>query len=724
MKNIWKIFSGDLKRLITNPFPLIIALGLCAIPSLYAWFNIYANWDPYANTANVQIAVVNEDEGYQKSDGSIVNMGDEVVDSLKENNKIGWVFLEQEDEALEGVYSGDYYAAIVITSDFTYSMYNVFKEEFAGPTITYYENEKRNAIAVKITDSAVSSLKATINKQFIEVVASNIFEQTNQLSEEMQEADGFAVLEGKLTDLNDNLISYSAMIDSFQASNAALSEAVSDVNKDIPDLSQKISSGSGSITDAKSKLSSTQTTLGSFSQNVQDNMNSIQTSINQIATDIENSSLATNAQQTADSLNQTLTDTSGLISQLDELNANFLAQIETGELPADEAERLQRIIDTIGTINSGASDINAVIGTLNQENGGGTIVADTVTSYTGSITQVLNNCTLAVENMRDIYVNSLVPQMDNLISSMSQMLTNVTSLLDNLNDTLGDMSIIFDGIETTVSGTNDSLEQIQKVIDDVSARLTELLERLDEASEDEKAEALLNFLQGDPESYGEFFSQPVEVETVAVYEVENYGTAMMPFYSVLALWVGGTILVAIIKVKAEPKGLTDVKSYQLYFGRYLLFWLLGQIQAAIIVFGDLYLLKCKVQYPGLLWLTASLSSFTFTLLIYSLALSFGDVGKALAVVIMVIQIAGSGGSFPIELLPEIYQKIYIFFPFPYAINAMREALAGMYGSDYMKYLAELLIFAVAAMLIGLVIRIPFVRINHFMEERMEDTKLM
>jgi len=172
------------------------------------------------------------------------------------------------------------------------------------------------------------------------------------------------------------------------------------------------------------------------------------------------------------------------------------------------------------------------------------------------------------------------------------------------------------------------------------------------------------------------------------------------------------------------KNLKNVKSYQLFFGRYLLFFVMGQLQALIIVLGDIYILHCQILYPGWFWLVASLASVTFTLLIYSLALSFGDVGKALAVVIMVIQIAGSGGTFPIELLPAVYRNIYIFFPFPYAINAMRETIGGMYGSDYMKNLAELMIFAVVGLLIGLVIRIPFVKLNHFVEKRMEDTKMM
>ena len=199
---------------------------------------------------------------------------------------------------------------------------------------------------------------------------------------------------------------------------------------------------------------------------------------------------------------------------------------------------------------------------------------------------------------------------------------------------------------------------------------------------------------------------------------------MTPFYSVLAIWVGMTILVSILKVKAEPKGLTNVKSYQLFFGRYLLFLLLNEVQAVIIVLGDIYILHCQVMYPGLFFLAAALTSLTFSLLIYALTLSFGDIGKALAVVVMVIQIAGSSGTFPIELLPTVYQKIYIFFPFPYAINAIRETIGGMYADTYVKSLSELLIFAVGALIVGLVIRIPFVGINHYMEERMEDTKMM
>ena len=425
--------------------------------------------------------------------------------------------------------------------------------------------------------------------------------------------------------------------------------------------------------------------------------------------------------------------------ELNRLREHLKKVIVEESVSDDDRAVIQKIIETIESINGGATDIEKAISSINQIAMGfsgdsqtdaintqvsGSMVADAINQSLSDMTQVLTTCSQAIANMQEMYTTSLVPQLNNVIDSMSQMLNNVSDILTRLDDTLGDMNSVFSGIETTVTGANDSLEQIQTVIDGVSEKLTKLLERLNSVEDDEKVQAFIEFMKGDPEGYGEFFSQPVLVTTEEVYPIPNYGSAMTPFYSILAIWVGGTILVALIKVKAEPKDLENVKSYQLFFGRYLLFFVMGQLQALIIVLGDIYILHCQILYPGWFWLVASLASVTFTLLIYSLALSFGDVGKALAVVIMVIQIAGSGGTFPIELLPAVYRNIYIFFPFPYAINAMRETIGGMYGSDYMKNLAELMIFAVVGLLIGLVIRIPFVKLNHFVEKRMEDTKMM
>lgn len=336
----------------------------------------------------------------------------------------------------------------------------------------------------------------------------------------------------------------------------------------------------------------------------------------------------------------------------------------------------------------------------------------------------LTTCYQSVENVRNLYVTSLVPQMNVLMDSMQQVMDNVNSMLSTLDQALGDMDQVFDGVLDTVDSTNESLIQTSDVIHEVSDRLTEITDRLEAVSEDQRAQELVSVLGGDPSVYGKFFSEPVVVNTNEIYPVSNYGSAVTPFYTALAIWVGTIFLTALFKVHADPKELDHPRPSQLFLGRYLTFFVLSQIQTLVIVLGDLLIFKVQCLHPGMFWFASSVTGFVFSILIYSLAISFGDVGKALVVVMVVIQIAGSSGTFPIELLPDFYRRVYIFFPFPYAINAMRECIGGLYENTYGECLWELLIFAGVALFIGLVVRIPLMGLNRFIEERMEDTKIM
>lgn len=276
----------------------------------------------------------------------------------------------------------------------------------------------------------------------------------------------------------------------------------------------------------------------------------------------------------------------------------------------------------------------------------------------------------------------------------------------------------------TVSSSNGSFNTLKEIISSAKEELNTILSELNEVEDGEKYDQFIRILSTDPEVMGEFFASPVTIQTERVYPVENYGSSVTPFYTILALWVGAVILVALIKVQVEDEKFAGTRSYQRYFGRFLLFFVLDQLQAAIVVLGDLYLLKVQCLEPVLFYIVAAFTSFTFNLLIYTLTVSFGDVGKAFVVVVMVIQIAGSSGTYPIEILPQFNQNIYKYFPFPYAINAMRETIGGMYENDYWMYMSQLAVFAIAALIIGLFVRKPFMKMNHFVEERMEDTKMM
>lgn len=735
MKNIWKIFTGDLKKLVKQPFALVIIIGMCVIPSLYAWFNIFANWDPYANTGGIPVAVVSLDKDYTRKDGSVVNMGESVLESLHSNTSVKWIFLDTEEEAREGVEAGKYYAAIVITDKFTYSMYNVFSDDFENPSLIYYQNQKSNAIATKITDTVAGTLQNTINETFIKVAATTIFEEGNSVSDQMQGDSYVEKFCADLEELNDNLKEYSTMIDTFRAGNDRLEAAITHVNYEIPVMQKKLDATTASLNQSSQNLSSTRDTLSNFSTNVDTSMSTIQTSLEDMKKILDQSKLADDTAQMTKDLNKLARDTNTLNGQVNNLLAALIEQRVQGSVSGGDASTgsgsgntaaTDAAIEALKAMQKELDMMNTVIGSVleSTDEQAAEKAKVNVNNAMNNLKNVIDSCENSVSNMQGIYKNNLVPQMQKVLTNMSDSLNQVTTLVNTLSNTVQNIGVVMEGVGDAVDGTSESLEQIQGVVDGISQKLTDLTEQLEGASEEEMMDILVRFLGGDPDSLGAYFASPVTMETIAMYPVATYGSAMTPFYSTLAIWVGSTILVALVKVKASPKNLKNVQSYQLYFGRYLLFLLLAQIQAAIIVAGDLWLLKVNIVEPGLFFLAASFTATAFSLLIYSLTLAFGDVGKAVCVIVMVLQIAGSSGTFPIELLPDIYQKIYIFFPFPYAITAMREALAGMYGTAYMAALAKLILFMLEGLLIGLVIRIPFVKLNHFVEERMEDTELM
>lgn len=723
MKNILAIFKADVRGLVKNVLALIIIIGLCILPSLYAWFNIYSNWDPYANTGNIKIAAYSEDEGYTGEDGTVQNMGGKILDNLKENTAIGWTMVNSGEEAIEGVKSGDYYAAVVIEKDFSYKMFNMFAEGFANPGITYYENEKKNAVATKITDTAVSTLQQSIDAQFVDVVIRTVFEQTNNVSGEIETNNKIKEFTDKLTAVNNNLITYETTIESLISANKELTTSVGKAQDEIDSLKGQVDTGIDDVTGVQNGISTTRTSLSDFNAKVKESVAQIESSLDKVVSELENTTVTDDVRKMADDMIQTMKDVNTLKKEALKLEA----AIKGIKPPSDYDKETQDALNAIGSVIGNADDIREVINGL-----GITDAADKVTSRieaelakkTDSVEDAVRTCKNYASNMRNMFTNSLMPQIDGILANTEQILATVNTLLESINTTLENTGTIFDGMVSTIGSTNQSLEQMQVIIQGVSEKLKSVTELFNGTTEDERVQALRKLMSGDPDTYGEFFSEPVKIDTVEVYPIANYGSAMTPFYTVLALWVGALLLTALVKVKAEPKNLQGVKLHQLYFGRYLLFFVLGQIQALVVVLGDIYLLHCQILDKGLFWFTASLTSFVFTLLVYSLTLSFGDIGKAVAVVIMVIQIAGSGGTFPIELLPSVYRNIYIFFPFPYAINAMRETIGGMYGNMYVKSLLQLMIFAVAALVLGLVIRKPFIKWNHFVEKRMEDTKMM
>ena len=711
MHNILTIIKRDIKALLTHFFPLVIAIGLCMLPPLYAWFNIYSNWDPYGNSSNVKIAVASEDVGWTDDEtGESYNAGDEVIDSLKENNSIDWVMLDSSEKAVDGVKSGAYYAAVVLSDDFSRNMYHGFMDGLKQPTITYYENEKKNAVAAKITDTAVSTLKNSIDQMYVEIVVSTLFEDADKVEERVNGSDTESgsdsdtpklinTFSDRIDDVNENIKAYKLLLTSLTAADERLNTSLQDADADLDSLQQKAGSASDTLS-------------GKTASGVLDDMNKIASNIDSDLSDLQDA--LDRVQNAADS-SEKQAAYAMVEKNLKNIRSKLNSMIDSLSKLKPHTHLLQNKVNRIITkLQSQVSDINKILDLMDD-------VSGDIDSGLSSLDRTLQQ---KINRLHDSYNNTILPAVEDAVDTIDGALQDGSTALGSISEDIAVMRQIVSGTRQSVTDLNGVMSNTSQSLDDISKDLDDLKNELNGLTERELLQKILDFMHGDPEGYGKFLAEPVGIESEAIYPVENYGSGVAPFYTTLALWVGCIFLLALMKITPSTEGLKDPRPYQLFFGRFGILFLLGQLQWIVIYIGNIYVLKTQCLHPGRMFLTGAVTSFTFMLLCYAVTLAFADLGKAIIVVIVVLQIAGSSGTYPIEVLPEFFQKVYVFFPFPYAINAMRECMFGYYENDYIIYMLQLLAFAAAALLLGLVIRMPFINVKNFMQQRMKDTGMM
>lgn len=689
MRNAFKIFFSDLRCIGTHFFSLVIAISVLIIPALYAWVNIYANWDPYGNTGNIKIALASRDLGYTSEAGEYINAGQEILEEISKSTSIDWTIVDDPDEAINSVRSGKYYAALVMEENLSRNMYDIkaaLRDE--NPSIVFYQNAKVNAIANKITTTAATTAEHNIQVKYLGILIERLFENINVFLDHMDAEEHMDALIEMLTDLRDSLQEYSLSINSLSIMDDSLINIIDEASNQHYGISQ-----------------GTMDSIAAVSASIESIRGSMLGRIDNIGTRMEE-------------LKEKLSTLDGAaISQegLDSILEN-VAAIKSN---------LQGVHDSMPEGSAAAQITDAMISQLNKleeqlhslEDSGivGVIIDDLLRNWQTQLNDLLN-----------LNEQQLRPAINLFFDGMKQDADILNTIANSIDTSLANIPPVLTASKASILSLRSSVQYLQNFLSSAAQAADKILQRVVGLRESGRLNDLIELLNGDPEEFAEFLSQPVQVVTEEVYPVENYGSAVAPFYSTLAIWVGGVVLTAIFKTEAEPEEYLPrrMEEHHLYWGRFITFFVLSQIQAAVIVWGDIHILHCQCLNPGLFYLCGSVTAFVFTALIYSLALSFGDVGKAIVVVVMITQIAGSSGTYPIEILPPIFSRIYLFFPFPYAINAMREAICGLYGADIYIYLLELMVFGVIGILIGLVVRRSFVKVNLFVEEEIERTGIL
>ena len=247
MKTIFRIFLSDIKKIRTNLMAFAVMIGICILPALYAWFNIAANWDPYSNTGNIKIAVANCDNGTKLASKEI-NIGNQIVDNLKKNTQMCWTFVDKE-QAENGVVTGEYYACVVIPENFSESFTSILSGKLTRPQITYTLNEKKNAIAPKITDKGAEAIKNQVNESFIDTITTELAGILNYTSEQGNKkfTEITDNIKSAIGDVIDNLSAFQSSISLISTTLDSADTMIANTKKSIPDLEQLLAQ-SGTLT--------------------------------------------------------------------------------------------------------------------------------------------------------------------------------------------------------------------------------------------------------------------------------------------------------------------------------------------------------------------------------------------------------------------------------------------------------------------------------------------
>ena len=736
MRSIIAIFKRDLSRIRGSVVALIVAVGLVIVPTLYAWFNIAGSWDPYGNTGNLKVAVANSDDGYMSDLIPVrVNIGDTVVSALRENDQLDWRFVSESD-AVEGVRSGEYYAAVVIPENFSSRMMTVFSSDAEHAEIVYYENQKANAIAPRVTDKAASTVRQQIDETFAKTISDVGLATTSSLLEFM-DGDQIAAyagnLSGTLAGAITTLRDASGSVDEFAGllqSSTGLLDSTSDL---LASAGAANENAEALVGDAKTGLSGMHDALDAAVAAINQSLKDSAGDYDAAAKAIDEAFGAADAHVslTVTQLRDASADVAKRASDMRDVQDNILAverDVEGSNLPEKlKAELVQKIDIVANTVGNVANQQELLAKHLSDAAASLETGAADARAKAQAVKDGIAEAKGSIGGVKDSYNATLKQQISDLSDAVADVARRGSDMADDLGATVTDLSHAASALSDDLAGAHAVLADASADLVSAADDLQRLKEGLDTAVTSGDLDRVRELIGSDPAALADALAAPVALDRQAVYHIKNYGSAMAPFYTTLSIWVAGIVLAAMLKAnvdEADVKALGSPRLHELYLGRYAFFALLAFAQATLVCAGDLLFFGIQCEHPFQFMLVGWLAGFVFSNMIYTLTVSFGDIGKAIAVVLLVMQVAGSGGTFPIEMTADFFQAVYPFLPFTHAINAMHAAMAGAYGMEFWIELGTLSLYLIPSLALGLVFRRPVIRANRWIIEKLEETKLM
>ena len=695
MKNIIEIFRNDIKEVFRKTNTWIIIVGLIFLPSMYAWPNILSSWDPYGHTNNIKVAVTSEDAG-ATVDGKDLNLGNSLVEGLKNNKNLDWQFVSNKQQAEDGVRIGDYYASIVVPKNFSQDMTSVSRTEPKRATIEYTVNEKINAISPKITNSGASAIANNISKNFVETANGIIFEKLHEAGIKFEEnLPSIEKAKEEIFKLNDNFSTYESTLSELIGKVEYGYNILNNVQNTLPEI-DRVATNSIMIAD---KAGITINNIQGFNERLLPIINNhlnvveeVSKEANVIAKELQQKPDKTEEikarQKALDNRLQASTERLQLVKNIFE----YFNKLSSERLFNNQLERVTTLSNDITTIKEVNNNIYNKMDHYDE-------IADTVKEEFVNKSARVNEVSSNMNSKLNVEVAPLISQ---VLSKAEVNIDKVSGIIAGAQGELPAVERKLSETEVKISNAYGKLLSLQAQMPSAKSKIQKLTDEIKKADSGIDKNQLFNLLKVDYKQQAEFFANPVKLQENKLYHIENYGSAMTPFYTVLSIWVGSLLMSSLLTTKVEDEE-KKYKPYQKYFGRGLLFVIISLFQTLIITLGDMYVLGTQATSPYRFVLYALLISLLFSSIIYTIVCILGNVGKAVCIVLLVLQLGSSGGTFPIQMTSEFFQALYPKVPFTYSIGLLREAVGGVYIPAVERDIKILFIYLIIVLVGGAIL---------------------
>lgn len=762
MRNVLEIVRNDFRVIRQNTMTGIMVFGLVLIPLLFTCFNVLASWEPFENTEKLKIAVASNDRGHRTDIGAIdVNLGNEVLSKLSRNHDIDWQITDSED-AIDGTKSGDYYAAIVLPENFSTELMTFYVRGTKAPKLTLYTNEKKNALSSIITSKGASGVIQEIDKNFTQVVASVGLGAITSLDEYLNTSDS----KQALTRVQNRVDDTAARLRSGAQTARSLSTLV-ETTVPLVETADSILENAGARMDILRNGSGDGNVAGDLEAAVGNVRDSVSTAL-----DATQSSYEGVRDRVNELVDGTQATSGATADTFDAMAAKFGQQADGLTAMRDRLE------DTVGAVVPGVakpgydraiSDLNTSIArTRGLQESFSAVAADLRGGRdTGSsISQAKDAFTAAiaaVENAKNSYEQNLRPQIDALSEPVSRLSNDIEVIGEDIRGIRGTLS---GSPVDTLRKTSAATMGLSNRFDDLAARFDEIHNALEEAKDTGDLSRIAEAVGDDPSALAAQLAAPVQVEEDPVFPVQSFGAGMAPFYATLALWIGALLSSVLIRTTVRSRGgqkvgddeaenvvsdavddaqgdaasdeideptsdaqinaaqADDYTRVEKYFGRFATFASVGLVQSTLMVLGLQVYVGIEPAHRFLMLLAGWVISLVFMMIVFSFVFTFDNAGKAICVLLLVMQVSAAGGAYPLPLVPQWVQNISPWLPGTYAIDMFRSSIAGIYEADYWKLMFMLALFIIPSLILALGLQRIFEKGINEIKNAIEETKVM